>query len=609
MEKMKHKKTYNTLQNIGYLIPQVWQDSKILFLYYGIYTILSALSPFYMIFIPKFIIDELMGAKRFEVLVCYVMFLFVVTSLTGFLTSYFGNAYRPCVIKVRMNFVKKHQEKCLTTELKNTENPHFLDDMNTAFGFINTLSGGLEGVLNSLFSFGGIIIAFFGYITIVFMLNPIILIYLILSVSCTYYLSNRVKKYEYSKKDELSKLSRISAYTGNIMQDFSYAKDIRMFNISDFIINMFVSTKNQLLQINRKIKSKYLQNAMINVLLFMLRDGVAYGFLIYRVVVKNMSIGDFTLYFAAIMGFSGWMHSVVNNITNLKAQNLRLNDLRAFLDSPDELSNSENIELPNAPLEIEFRNVSFKYPGSEKYIFKNFNFKIRNGEKLAIVGQNGAGKTSFIKLLCRLYDPDEGQILLNNIDIKRFPKENYYSLFSVVFQDFKILAFSIAENIALQNKDKVDIVKVEKCIELSGLTDKISKLQHGVETSMLKFLDDEGIELSGGESQKIAIARSLYKNAPITILDEPTSALDPIAEFAVYESFNKIAQGKTVVYISHRLASTRFCDQIAMFEDGQIVEYGTHHDLIKLNGKYSKMFNIQAQYYKEEDKDEKNKLD
>ena len=222
---------------------------------------------------------------------------------------------------------------------------------------------------------------------------------------------------------------------------------------------------------------------------------------------------------------------------------------------------------------------------------------MHSGEKLAIVGVNGAGKTTFVKLLARLYDPQQGRILLNGVDIRRFDREEYWKLFSVVFQEIKIFAFSVAENVALGKALQED--RLQKALRQADIDKKINSLSHKTQTSLLKILDEEGIELSGGESQRLALARALYKDGPIVALDEPTAALDALAESAIYEGFNEMVQDKTAIYISHRLASTRFCDRIAFFENGRVVEYGTHDQLMALGQKYAEMFRLQAHYYQE----------
>ncbi len=275
-------------------------------------------------------------------------------------------------------------------------------------------------------------------------------------------------------------------------------------------------------------------------------------------------------------------------------------DFRDFLDIKDEVQSEELVEIPiQKPYEVEFKNVSFKYPNSDRYIFRNFSIKIKPGQKLAIVGVNGAGKTTFVKLLTRLYSPTEGEILLNGINISKFNQEEYYKLFSVVFQEIKMFAFSVAENIAFTDKN-IDYERIMEAARKSCIKEKIDTLEKGLSTKVLKVIDENGIEFSGGENQKLALARALYKDGEVVILDEPTAALDPIAEHNIYMSFNDMVEDRTSVYISHRLSSTRFCDTIAFFEDGEIKELGTHDELMAKNGKYAYMFNIQAQYYRED---------
>ena len=247
-------------------------------------------------------------------------------------------------------------------------------------------------------------------------------------------------------------------------------------------------------------------------------------------------------------------------------------------------------------VELEFRNVSFKYPNTDRMILKNISLKLREGETLSLVGINGAGKTTFVKLVCRLYEPTEGEILINGIPINNIPYEDYCELLGVVFQDFKIFAFTVAENVALSTVyDKNAVIR---CMEESDIMKKVESLSDGTETYLSKEFNENGIEFSGGESQKLAIARTLYKNPPLIILDEPTSALDPIAEYEIYQKFSTLVKGRTAIYISHRLYSTRFTDTIAVFENGELCEYGNHKDLLQIdNGIYKNMFEKHAQYY------------
>ena len=240
--------------------------------------------------------------------------------------------------------------------------------------------------------------------------------------------------------------------------------------------------------------------------------------------------------------------------------------------------------------------MSFKYPASEEYALRLVSVKFHVGERLAVVGLNGSGKTTFIKLLCRLYDPTEGEILLNGIDIKKYDYDEYMSIFSVVFQDFKLFSFSLGQNVAASVK--YDRERVKACLEKAGFGARLQEMPEGLDTCLYKDFEERGVEISGGEAQKIALARALYKDAPFIVLDEPTAALDPVAEYEVYFKFNEIVGNKTAIYISHRLSSCRFCDEIAVFDNGKIVQQGNHEELIAdENGKYHELWYAQAQYY------------
>lgn len=250
-------------------------------------------------------------------------------------------------------------------------------------------------------------------------------------------------------------------------------------------------------------------------------------------------------------------------------------------------------------MKFKFENVSFKYPGHDEYVIKNINLTIEAGEKLAVVGVNGAGKTTFIKLIMRLYEPNEGRILLNGVDIREYNRKEYFRLFSPVFQNVECFALPIFQNISFASEENTDMKKIDEVLEKSRLKEKVYSYENGVHTNLLKILDKEGIDLSGGEKQRLAMARALYKDGKMVILDEPTAALDALAEDKMYREFEEMVRNRTAIFISHRLGSTRFCDKIVMFEDGQIVEEGTHDDLMKKDGKYAYMFRIQSQYYKE----------
>jgi ABC-type multidrug transport system fused ATPase/permease subunit len=319
------------------------------------------------------------------------------------------------------------------------------------------------------------------------------------------------------------------------------------------------------------------------------------------VVNGSIQVDEFVLYFGAVGSFAGLVGGIFNEFISINATSLVVCDLRDYLNYPDKNNRGSGCELQdfNLPCEIELENVSYKYEASEKDTLSDISLKIKAGEKIAIVGLNGAGKTTLIKNICGLYSPSSGSVKVNGHEVKEYNIYDYYSMFSVVFQDFHFLPVSLANTVSSKTDENTDREKVLECIRLAGLDDKINSLEKGVDSLLDKQLNENGVDLSGGEKLKLLLARAIYKNAPVLILDEPTSALDPIAESELYEKYNELTKNKTSIFISHRLASTRFCDRILYLEDGRIIENGSHDELIKLNGKYAYLFGIQSHYYKD----------
>jgi len=329
-----------------------------------------------------------------------------------------------------------------------------------------------------------------------------------------------------------------------------------------------------------------------------IQEAVIYLVLAHKVVFSGMLIGDFSMYLTSVSKFANSVAGVTGGFSSLMTCGLFAKDFRYCLNESAKFKKKSSIGHAGIKEieKIEFKNVSFAYPNTERLVLKGINLTLSKNESLSIVGLNGAGKTTFVKLLCRLYEPTDGEILINGKPIKEISFEEYIKLISVVFQDFKLFSFSVKENVQMNTEGNPE--KVDRAIIESGLEEKIASLPKGKDTYVYKEFDSEGVEFSGGEGQKLAIARAIYKDAQIVILDEPTSALDPIAEYDVYSHFHSLSEGKISIYISHRLSSTRFTDKIALFDDGIIKEYGSHSELISIeNGIYKNMFDVQAQYY------------
>lgn len=596
------RKKYNLVQNNIYVFRGVWKYNRLILLLIIVNTVVTAVSPFIGILFPRQILDELLTDKRPERLCLLLAAFFLAASAASYFTQYLKGVFMVQPVKVITPYTNKLYQKCMDISFQCTEDPDFLNSVRPAKkggGWSNY--DGISGMLHKWFETPGSVIALCGYIAIVSKLNVLIRLYLVCSIGVTYVLSLAQKKYEHSKRDELVRNERRSNYLYDLMYDFSYGKEIRLHGLSDWLGSRFMVYRDKIRSIKESVKNFEMFGSWVDILFSLVREGIVYAYLVYMVAENRMTIADFSMYAAAIAGFKGAFERVARQLADMYGLSMQISDYRIFMSRPDEMTEAEEpVPIPSGPYGFEFRNVSWQYPGSREYIFRNLNLTIPKGQRLALVGNNGAGKSTFIKLLLRLYDVTEGEILCNGINIKKFDRRQYYDLFSAVFQEVLPLGFSVADNVGVSDSGQIDRQRVELCIQRAGLSDKVNGLKYGADTCVMKAIDDEGIEFSGGEKQKLMIARALYKDGAVMVLDEPTAALDPLAEREIYESFNSLTEKKTAVYVSHRLASTRFCDAIAMFEDGRLVEYGTHEELMELSGKYAEMFSVQAKYYRQE---------
>lgn len=472
------------------------------------------------------------------------------------------------------------------------------------------------GIVEYLSKFTALLEAFAGLIVYCFIVGKLqigIVLLLVLFFGIEFIVGMRIEKKKQKLKDDRAAATRRINYVAYRTRGMQEGKDIRIFSMAGLLKQISQQVINDKRNVEEKAERYMVYHFGVSALLVFLRDGLSYVYLCYRYIQGGLSIGDFTFYFAAITGVGTWLTKLSDSFSSYIETNNFVRDFTEF----KELADSEDCEekttvnkVPidiEAPVEIEFKDVSFSYQtmldGEEKEIpvIDGLNLKINKGEKLAIVGVNGAGKSTFIKLLCGMLRPSKGQILINGIDSKAFSRKDYFKLFAAVFQSSQVLPISIADNIMLNIEEKRDAQRMWKSVELAGLKKKIESLPQKEDTCLVKNISEDGIELSGGQVQRLFLARALYKNAPILVLDEPTAALDPIAENDIYQKYNILAgDNKTSVFVSHRLASTCFCDRIVLMENGKIIEYGTHDELLKLGGKYAEMFEIQSKYYREE---------
>ena len=432
-------------------------------------------------------------------------------------------------------------------------------------------------------------------------LEPLIIVYLIITQLAALGISLLSDKLVDKTKEPQAVIDRKLNYLTKNARDFSAAKDIRLYRLRDqfkALSEYFIGEKQFW---TNKVYLYYFISDLGLVFGSIFVEGGAYGFLAYKLLKSDISGAELILYFSAMLSFGNYLKDVGSMISATFEANLCTSDYRNFIEIKNSTVNSGGTELPKGnKFTFNFENVSFKYPGSERMILDNISFTWESGEKLALVGLNGAGKTTLVKLICGLYKPTGGVIRLNGTDISEFNRDEYFTLISAVFQDARVLPETIGGNISLKDKEHTDYELLKSCIKKAGLDRRIEKLEDKENTLLVKSVNENAVELSGGEYQKLLLARALYKNAPVIILDEPTAALDPIAENEMYLKYDSFTSGKTSLYISHRLSSTRFCDRIVFLSDGKFAEIGTHDELMNQGGKYAELYDIQSKYYKED---------
>jgi ATP-binding cassette subfamily B protein len=462
----------------------------------------------------------------------------------------------------------------------------------------------LSYLANLLAQFGGFAL----YGAVISSVHFAILPLLALSAAVVGLMLRRARKYEEAHREELNGTGMKFFYVVGALNDAELAKDLRLYSMIGWLKGNGSTLFKRYREGTDRVAGLNMHAQLAGAAMVLLRDGAAYALLVYLLLRGRVTLGDFALMFAAIGAFAGWVQGIIEQAGELLRASVQLGDYRAYIDIPDRMNRGAGAPLPSAgaPPEIALENVSYKYPGADGCTLENISLTIRAGERLAVVGVNGAGKSTLVKLICGLYRPTGGTVKLNGTDISQFNRNEYYTLFTAVFQEINEMTTTIAGNVSQQPPSGTDRTRVERCLELSGLWDKVRSLPSGMDTQLVKTVEPPAIELSGGEKQKLALARALYKEAPVIILDEPTAALDPIAESETYMRYAELTADKTSVYISHRLASTRFCDRIVMLDGRSIAEEGTHTQLLERGGKYAEMFNVQASYYATEANEDEN---
>ncbi len=579
----------------------LWGNDKIFLLFLLFDVILSSVIPFIGMFLIKHSVNMLTSGEEFlrylNVVLALLLSLFGVTLLQSIVNTKSGVLGNMIGDKLFRNIFNK----TMKIDYEMLLDKKILEKRELAMqvieqGRFNNLAGNFKQFISNAIVLVGII----------YLLSNIefwILLIVIGIVIVNSFSTSTRKKAERTIHMESIPVNRKISYFWLINSEFTFGKEIRTYNMQNSLNVIHHELTKTIQKYITKIFGLKLKGNIIFLGTNLCLNVVIYLFLGYKLLVKHLiSMGDFSLYLNAITTFNSSVQSMVASYIDISNNGQYLKDYFDFIELQSKYSVS-NFKLPyqiENELVFAFENVSFTYPYQSEPSLSNINLTINNKERLSIVGKNGAGKTTLVKLLLRLYEPTEGRILFNGIDIKEIDYEQYLKLFSTVFQDFKLFAFRILDNITSLSNAEVNLNDVNSSLGKAGLSDKIKALERGVETYLYKIYEEDGIELSGGESQRLAIARALYKNAPVVILDEPTAALDPKAEYDIYTKFLSLIETKTSIFISHRLSSTKFCNRIVVLHNGKIIEIGNHSELLAQNGYYAELFNLQAQFYFDE---------
>lgn len=599
--KEEYQKEYSTISNMIYTMKGAFKAQKSV----AIFLLIDVLAVSFAAYLPSFlikfvIVDVENKVEQNHTVITIIVWCFILL-VAKCLNTFTTNNIQWKLFVCRLSFMFKRIRKVLDMDFEYLESPKVRDLCHKAERATGGNTNGVEGMMHSFHNVMITLVKIIIAMGILITLNPW-LILLILVFGVGIYLNMDITKRNDKKFswNPSTPYWRKQYYMETTTTNFTYGKDIRLFSMKNWLLKKYVGIHDEMHAYMVGSKNRWRTSWIINAGITLIEEIIIYTYLINQVLYHGMTIDNFVFYFGAIGTFFVTMYSVFNNITDMRGQSREVNDFRSFLEFTDGDIKQVKSPIPKAKrYEFTFDHVSFCYPETEKMVLKDVCIKLAPGERLAVVGLNGAGKTTFIKLLSGLYRPTQGKILCNGIDITEFDRKEYYELFAPVFQNIELFAFSIAENVSMKTPEETKEDVATECLKLAGLGDKIEQLPKKGKTELLKVIYEEGIDLSGGEKQKLALARALYKDAPVIILDEPTSALDALAEYELYQKFDELIHDKTAIYISHRLSSTRFCNHIALFADGELIEYGTHETLLAAGKEYTKMFEVQAQYYQE----------
>ena len=553
------------------------------------------LQPLVTAYIPKAMIDAIDNGVTVGDMTVIVALLSLLLTLTIWLDPFMKELVRGGARIVRMRYAVAAFRKTLTTDYVNIESFEGREKQKRAEAFYNARFSSGADFVEQCAHFLVCVIGVIASSVLLYKVNYFMILLILLTCVCEFFLLKILKTKQSETTDNYSKLSGKFEYFYKLSKNAEASKDIKLSGFSDYLVKTAADFIYQIEHINAKYTKQSAAISGVRALLNLVRELVAYAYLTYLVLKNRLSVSDFIFCFGIITGFSNWIMNLVFSFMEISRC---CTDCALYREFVEESVSEGKPEVDFGEVRsIEFSNVFFTYPASDTETIRNMSFKVNKGENIAIVGENGAGKTTAIKLLCGLYYPSEGDILINGRSSREFSSDSYFDLFSAVFQDYCFMPMTIAENItAEQSYDKE---RLFAAFDKAGITDKIDSLSEKENTLMVKDVYKNAADFSGGEKQKLLLAKAVYKNAPVLILDEPTAALDPISENELYLKYNELTEDKISFFISHRLSSTRFCDRILFIKDGAVAESGTHEELMAKKGAYYRMYQTQSMYYRE----------
>ncbi len=595
------KSKYNMWQNTGFMLGIAWKyDKSVIFLCIALAMATAGVTITELLIAPMILqkVETLAPLGQLVVSILgFSVVLMVLSGLKAYLTenTLFGR------VDLRTKLMTMIAGKDANTSFPNILDTDFLQMEDKAMRACSNNREATEAIWTTWTDILTNVLGFVVYLALLSNLNLGLILVVLATTIIGYFVNKRINEWGYRHREEEIQYNKKMNYAYHTSVDRAFAKDIRIFGLRTWVEDVWNSAYSLYRAFLEKREKIYLWTNVIDLVLAFVRNGIAYAYLIGLTLNQGLPVSQFLLYFNAVSGFTQWVTGILDQFSILHKQSLDLSTVRELLEWPEQFRFEDGEPLAkdlDKEYEIKLEDVSFRYPKAEKDTISHINLTIHPGEKLAIVGLNGAGKTTLVKLVCGFLDPTQGRVLLNGEDIRKYNRRDYYKLFEAVFQDFSVLEASVAENVAQRIED-IDIPKVWSCLEEAGLTEKVRSLPKQLDTKIGRRVFEDGVELSGGQTQRLMLARALYKDAPLLVLDEPTAALDPIAENDIYMKYSEMTYGRTSLFISHRLASTRFCDRILFMEHGKIAEEGTHDQLLKLGGGYANLFEVQSQYYKE----------